>query len=139
MKAQSQSICYCRGSATCAVDEATSEIILNPASRVAFRRKAFNPINRAIRKRHADIKAAADFPFLNFKDHFRLALALRFKRIEHIDNIDHFPKAICHASGHCRADFQCLVQPDEIVIHRVQRDRARVVFDLLCRTRLSAE
>ena len=33
--------------------------------------------------------------------HFRLALPLRLESIEDIDNIDHFPKPICYACGHC--------------------------------------
>ena len=28
-------------------------------------------------------------------------------------------------------NFQRLVKPDKIIVHRVQRDRARVVFDLV--------
>jgi hypothetical protein len=42
--------------------------------------------------------AVADGPLFNLKYRLRGALALRFKRIEHIDNIDHFPKRWCSAS-----------------------------------------
>jgi hypothetical protein len=59
-----------------------------------------------------------------------LTLSFCLERIEHIHNVSHFSKAICYASGHCGADFECLVQPNEIVIHRVKRDRARVIFNL---------
>jgi hypothetical protein len=117
-------------------------LVLNPASRLAFRRKAFDPINCAVCDCCADIVAATDGPPLYLEHRLRSTFALRLERIEHIYNVYHFPKAIRYASGHCRANPQRLVKPDEIVIHRVQRDRARVVFDLLrervCEPRKSA-
>jgi hypothetical protein len=106
-------------------------LVLDPARRLTFCRKAFDPINRTIRQPSADIVAATDGSPFYLEYGLRNALALRFKRIEHVHNVNHFPKPIRYASGHCRADFQRLVKPDEIVIHRVQRDRARVVFDLV--------
>jgi hypothetical protein len=57
------------------------------------------------------------------------ALPFPFKRLNHLNHVRHFPKPIRDASGHCRADFQRLVQPHEIVIHRVKGDRRGVVPD----------
>jgi hypothetical protein len=74
---------------------------------------------------------AANFPRLDIERDLRLALPFRLKLVEHVHNIDNFPKAIRHASGHCWRDFQRVVQPDEIVIHQVQRNRAGMVFDFL--------
>jgi hypothetical protein len=68
----------------------------------------------------------------NVEKDFELPLTLGFKRIKHVHNIDHFPKPIRHASGHGRANSQRSVKPNEIAVHQVQRDRARMIFDLLC-------
>jgi hypothetical protein len=56
--------------------------------------------------------AAADLPLLYLEYRLGGALALRLERVEHVHNVNHFPKAIRHASGHCRANSQRLVKPD---------------------------
>ncbi len=38
-----------------------------------------------------------------------------------------FPKAVGHASGHCRDDLKRLVNANEVVERRMQGDRARLV------------
>jgi 16S rRNA U516 pseudouridylate synthase RsuA-like enzyme len=58
------------------------------------------------------------------------AFALGLESVEQVDNIDHFPKPIGNASRHSRRNFQRLVQPDKVVVHRVQRHRAGMVLDL---------
>ncbi len=102
-----------------------------PASRFAFSCDALDLVNRAIRQRRADILAAADGPPLYLEYRLGRALALGLESIEHVHNIDHFPKPIRHASGHRWANPQRLVKPNEIAVHRVQRDRARMIFDLV--------
>jgi hypothetical protein len=95
--------------------EPSRRFISNPAVSVAFRREALDPISRVVRQRRAHIVTAADGPLLNLEYQLAGALPLRLERVKHLDNINHFPKAVRHASGHCRADFQRLVQPNEIV------------------------
>ena|ERR1700733_2586061 len=111
----------------------------NPPPRLALRFECLrDPARLTIRHCYCDVVAFADPPRLDIESDFRLPLALRLESIEHIDNIDHFPKPIRHASGHCRANFQRLMKPNEIEIHRVQRDRARMVFDFLAESICSA-
>jgi len=71
-----------------------TQFIVDPSSCLAFRRKSFDPINRAIRQRCAHLIAAANGALLDLEYRLRCPLPFCFKRIEHIDNIDHFPKLI---------------------------------------------
>jgi hypothetical protein len=69
-------------------------LVLDPAPGVAFRGEALDLVNRAVCERRADIVAAADGPPLYLEYRLGRALALGFKRIEHVHNIDHFQKPI---------------------------------------------
>src|ERR1700736_654443 len=42
-----------------------------------------------------------------------------------------FPRGACHVGGHDRRRPRSFMDAHEIVVHRKQRDRMRVVFDLL--------
>jgi len=106
-------------------------LVSNPNRRLAFRRETFDPLDSTVNQRRANKEAACNCPFRDFKGDFRFALSLRLKCVEHVHNVGHFPKTIRDASGHRGADFERLVQPYKIVVHRMERDRACVVFNLL--------
>ena len=67
--------------------------------------------------------------FIQSVDAYECTL-FRRSSLQHLDNIGHFPKFVGHASGHRGSDPERLVNADEIVIHRMERDRGGVVFDL---------
>jgi hypothetical protein len=50
-------------------------------------------------------------------------------RLKYVHNIHHFPKALGDPSGHCRRRTERLMDANEIVVHREQRDGMRVVFN----------
>src|SRR5215208_7196640 len=55
----------------------------------------------------------------------------RFPTFENSHNIANFPKALGHLGGHRRCGPQRLMDANEIVVHRKQRDRMGMVLDLL--------
>ncbi len=65
------------------------------------------------RQRRPHIVAAANGRSLDLKYRLRNALARRFKRVDYIDNIDHFSKAIRRISGHCRLAFSVWSDADD--------------------------
>ncbi len=60
----------------------------------------------------------------------RRSLALCLPCFEHIHHITNFPKPLGHFSGHCGRGAQLLMDANEIVVHREQRDGMGVVLNL---------
>jgi hypothetical protein len=50
---------------------------------------------------------------------------------EQVHHVAHFPKPIGYTGGHGRSNFERLMDADEIVVHRMKRDGAGVVLNLL--------
>jgi hypothetical protein len=57
----------------------------------------------------------------------------RFPIFQQPNDIADFPETIRNASGHRRRDFERLVDAEEIVVHKVKRDRRDVVHDLFAK------
>jgi hypothetical protein len=51
--------------------------------------------------------------------------------LQHFDDIGHFPKLLGNTGRHRRRDAERLMNADEIVIHRMKRNRGGVVLDFL--------
>jgi hypothetical protein len=54
----------------------------------------------------------------------------QFPLLKHLDSIGNFPKLHSDASGHRGSDPERSMNADEIVVHRMKRNRGGVVLDL---------
>src|SRR5208282_6363567 len=93
--------------------------------------KAVEGVALTARKLDADVEAIADVQFNNLEHGRRFNPLRRLEIFQHLNDVGYFPKFAGHASGHCGRHAQRLMDAHEIVEHRMKRNRASMVFDLL--------
>ena len=92
--------------------------------------KAVDRIDLATTPEHANRIALANIVLANREVIFGRVVR-KLPLFQDRDQIIHLPKLVSDFSGHCRSHPQRLMDANEIVVERVERDCCSVVFNLL--------